>query len=102
MLFRSVIFLYAFLLNNAPHSDTVEAMRTQHHPLISALLSIFMSAILADVSYGQSNTNISPAVICNQSSYDFGEMDNRKTVEHTFTVKNLSSNPVEITKIFSG
>ena len=60
------------------------------------------SAILTGVSSGQSQANNSSRFICAQPFYVFGEMDNRKTVEHAFTVRNYSTNPVEITKVFSG
>jgi hypothetical protein len=69
---------------------------------ISAVVALLVSALLTGVSCGQSQTNIPSFLICKEPSCDFGETDNRKTVEHTFTVRNLSSNPVEITKVFSG
>lgn len=51
--------------------------------------------------HAQSNPSNPPALICDQPSYDFGEMDNRKTVEHTFVIRNTGDRPVEITKLFS-
>ena len=77
-------------------------MIRQHHGPISGILGLFASAMLAGLSSAQSNTNYSSRLICDQASYDFGEMDNRKTVEHTFTVRNSGDGPIEITKIFSG
>jgi hypothetical protein len=66
------------------------------------ILCLLASVIITGVSCGQSQTNNSPRLICKEPFCHFGEMDNRKTVEHTFTIRNISTNPIEITKVFSG
>ncbi len=91
-----------FLLNNDRCSDTVGAMKTHHSLFISGIVGLLVSALLTGVSCAQSQTNNPPRLICEHPFCDFGEMDNRKTVEHTFTVRNCSTNPIEITKVFSG
>jgi hypothetical protein len=54
----------------------------------------------AGIGWGQGvATNAAPKIVCDQPAYDFGTVDNRTELAHTFVIKNGGSGPLMITNI---
>lgn len=43
-----------------------------------------------------------PRISCDEPSYNFGEADNRRTVEHEFVIRNGGASGLVVTKLWSG
>jgi len=65
-----------------------------------ASLGVLMCVALFTLSLAQ--TPSGPSMVLPESSFDFGEVDEGRVVEHTFRVLNKGTQPLEIRKVNPG
>lgn len=81
--------------------------RYKNYVINGLVLAVFIGVIvlLAKENFSQSETGGATSLaslVASEQGYDFGEISMSKgTVEHTFTVVNSDSEPVEIKKIYT-
>jgi len=62
-------------------------------------LILILSMLFYLVFLNYSQTNKSPKIFCEGSSYNFGTVDNTKIIKHTFIIKNIGDDVLKISYI---
>lgn len=68
-------------------------------PTLGIPMVIAAMLLLSGICRGQDVATNSPRLACDQPAHEFGSVDNRKSVERTFILKNEGAAPLVITKI---